>query len=266
MSPFREKISVLRQHVTRRCLGLARVALPAASLLWSVQVLAQRQTDVSAPVAQLSTVTVTSSMGSVQGNYKNFLNGYHAFVEKHEYAANSRLEFHVDDASASDGPLQLKFETKSSYEDVPLDEDNNFELPIRQDDALLHGGLLANRPKGSVDVQPLVRSPGERHSVATLGELRLECVVSWAISKGSASVFVKGLFLLGGGVCHSRKIEVYLYSPSPLASATLSDGKRTETLRIGRNNHWYAVPVSDKSFANSAVVTYEYVGGGLGAH
>ena len=152
---------MLRQHVTRRCPGLARVALPAASLLWSVQVLAQRQTDVSPAVTQLSAVTVTSSMGSVQGNYKNFLNGYHAFVEKHEYAPNSRLEFHVGDASASDDPLQLKFETKSSYEDVPLDEDNNFELPIRQDDALLHGGLLANRPKGSVDVQPLVRSPGD---------------------------------------------------------------------------------------------------------
>lgn len=258
---------MLRQRVTTRCLGLARVALPAACLLWSVQVLASKQSDVSPAVTQLSAVTVTSSMGSVQGNYKNFLNGYHAFVEKHEYAPNSRLEFHVADASASDDPLQLKFETKSSYEHVLLDEDHNFELPIRQDDELLHSGLLANRPKGSVDVQPLVRSPGDGHSVATLGELRLECMVSWAISKGSASVFVKGFFLLGGGVCHSRKIEVYLYSPDPLSSATLSDGKRTETLRVGHNNHWYSVPVSDKSFANSAVVTYEYVGGGpAGAH
>lgn len=156
-------------------------------------------------------------------------------------------------------PLQITVQMSDSDVDLNLDEDDYFVLPNFGTTSPKQATLVANRAEGAIVIHPVVRTPADGEGITHLGDLRLECEVSWAIQKGSASLAIRSMFAIGGRVCHSHNIAVDFYAPKKLLSVTIVDGQKTQPLRIGRSCHVYMPPVADESWPDSTLVQYVYV-------
>lgn len=207
----------------------------------------------------LAPVTVIGFGGSVQARFSDLWNGYKVFIKARASAPHASLKFFVEDTSASPAmpPLEIKFETGDSYYEVRVNEDGYFTLPGTNAIDAAGSLMLANRKQGTVRIHPIVRTSGDGSASTHLGELRLECEVSWAIQKGSAPLYIRSAFFLGGRACHSKNISMQFYSPEKLKSITMSSDDRTRTLGAGRNQHDYWPPIYDKSWPDSTVVDFD---------
>jgi hypothetical protein len=139
---------------------------------------------------------------------------------------------------------------------VPVATDGKFDLPTTAQVGGKDGYLVANRAARTVGVEPTVRSTADTDTAIRLGDLRLQCEVSWAIEKQNVPKSVRSFFFLGGGMCHSSKIAVnYFHGKHQLAAAMLSDKGKRIPLKILRDGVTYWVPLGDTSWPDDADVT-----------
>ena len=208
----------------------------------------------------LSPVIVNSVAGSFQAKYKDLLNGYKMFNKKKHYAPRSDMMFFVDDTSAKGNslPLEIKFETRDSFYDVPVNDADFFSLPSPNQIGLKNSKMLANRRKDTIIIHPIVRTITDGVNITHLGDLRLECEVSWEIQKSAVPFYIRSAFFAAGRVCHSKHIAFSFYSPRLLSSVTLRSGSRVKTFRVARDGHTYSVPVYDSTWADDSVVEFNY--------
>ena len=237
----------------------------ARMLLWicgaAVAGFAFAQTPSPQPT-QLALVVVTGAVNAERIRYSDLLAGVDAFNRYRHYAPAAALTFFLLDEkpvapTAPASSLELRTDAKDIA--VPVATDGKFDLPTTAEAGGKEGYLVANRAADTVSVVPTVRSATGTDTAIRLGDLRLQCEVSWAIEKQNAPKTVRSLFFLGGGMCHSSKISVnYFHGKQPLAAATLSDNGRHIPLKILRDGVTYWVPLGDSSWPDDATVTLIY--------
>jgi hypothetical protein len=172
------------------------------------------------------------------------------------YAPDSGLYFEVK-SSGGETLTGLQLSLAAGDESIPveLDGQNRFVLPA------LPGGdweLKANRRRGGLIVKPLVLSPGTNEADRLLGDMRLQCEVTWAIERHHVSVFARGAFNAAGG-CRSSKFAIYSRSERPLAGATVTSGAIMKPIQILRDRHLFRVPLHDKTLPHTARVRLQYM-------
>lgn len=172
-----------------------------------------------------------------------------------EFAPTSSLWFQLRAGPdvALDG-MTLELRRGDTRIAVPVDGDRRFTLPA------LPGGkweLVHNRGKARIAVRALVISAGAREEERPLGDLRLQCRAGWELAKADFGFLARAGFGALGG-CSSTRFAFFFRTTRPIDSATLSDGARTETLKLQGDRKAFRAPLGAKEWPNSAVVRVGY--------
>ncbi len=217
----------------------------------------------STRTATLAPVAVTGAANAAQIRYRDLLAGVEAFHKYRHYAPNATLSFYLAPQSevAASPPIALELQTEKRDIDVPVAADGKFALPSEKDVGDDDGFLVANRADGKVGVEPRVRSIADNETQFRLGDLRLQCEVSWAIEKQNVPKAIRTFFFIGGRMCHSSKIAVnYFHSPHKLSKVELSYNGRHADIPVARDDLTLWPPLGDTSWPDDAVVTLTFKG------
>ena len=187
--------------------------------------------------------------------YAMFLKGEEAFAAHHELAPGATLRFSARASKLMPGSeLKLSVVDEEQSVALALDQQGSFALPAPPPVKLGEARIVANQSKGAVEIDPLVRSPGQPENQRRLGDLRLECEVLWAMKKDSAPFLVRATFGLAGGLCHSAKIAVHFPVRRKLTAATLVQGDKRQAIPVAKEGHAYMPPLYDRAWFNDARV------------
>lgn len=174
---------------------------------------------------------------------------------KSNLAPNGRLSFHVATVGAYRyDDLKLSFRSGNMTVPVLLDGNHSFSVPILGPGKWF---LVANRPRKSLIVAPLVMSPGTRDGDRLLGDLRLQCRVEWGYNRSRTSLVVRGLYSTGGG-CESKKFGYYVSSRGRISDAQVKSATSSRRLKV-LNRRTYHAPIADKDLPDSARVVLTYL-------
>ncbi|MGA9334130.1 MAG: hypothetical protein WBV39_07630 [Rudaea sp.] len=205
----------------------------------------------------LAPVSVTGAANAAEIRYRDLLAGVAAFKKYRHYAPDATLSFYLAPRSkiAASPALILQLQTAGSQIDVPVAENGQFALPTEKDAGGDDGYLVANRAAGTVGVVPTVRSAGDTDTVLRLGDLRLQCEVSWAIEKQNVPKAIRSFFFLAGRMCHSSRIAVnYFHAVRKLRKALLIYAGRQVNVVIAQDGHTYRPPLGDTKWPDDALV------------
>ncbi len=181
-----------------------------------------------------------------------------AFLEhRKQFAPKSSLFFRVEGREGKPLPakrIRLQFTDGTNTVGVPIDVDNSFNL-----DGLPSGDwwLESNLSRRDVKIEPLTLSPLSSRYDYRLGDGRLQCRVSWAMLKASASLLAAPLVGAVGaiGPCTTRKVGIYVTTPAPIRGAVLTEKGRSVPVDVVKHRHLYRYPGGDKTFSDEARVT-----------
>ena len=238
-----------------------RRMMPFAFLLGTSISAAQDGQAAAAPVAQIDKVEVVASKDPELKPYRQMMDGVDAFEKLQALAPTATLRFILRprDASSSLTGLSLAIVGSNASIEVPIAADATFALPRNAAAYDDNAELVLNRKSGLFGWRPEVRSTGVPENARRLGDLRLECEVSWAIGRSDISIFLRTLFAAAGGLCHSSKLQVGFEPPAPATGAALVHGSRREALRAAPTKGYprrLALPVHDRSWPDDALVEY----------
>lgn len=170
-------------------------------------------------------------------------------------APTSALLFQVSSPGAESlETLQLELRNSDEVLPLALDKNHRFELPPLGDGKW---ELVANRARTAIEIRPIVLSPGTDLEHRRLGDMRLQCLVTWAIEKDHVSMPVRAMFDMAGG-CQSTKMALYAKSERAIADADITTAGRVTAIAILRDRHTYRAPLGDKSLPDDATVRFRW--------
>lgn len=172
------------------------------------------------------------------------------------YAPQAKLLFQVASKGRRDlSGLKLFLQSKNASIPVVLDEAARFVLP-----ELAAGDwtLVANRGSGSLQINPLVLSPGTTEADRTLGDMRLQCEVTWAaFVKPELPLVVRGL-VAPFNACRRSDFALYQSVTRPIASVSILSGDVLKPVKLGKGGTSFRYPGYDKTLPHSARVRFRY--------
>lgn len=201
--------------------------------------------------SQEEEIVVTGFRNSYKLTGKQLAEALSVFNKKREgLAPEARLLFQVKSLKQYD-ISSLTLSLRSGDKIIPLYLDNNsrFVLPHLEG---RNWELVSNGKAGGLSVSPLIISPGTQDSDRLLGDLRLQCEVSWALVKPETSIFARTLFSSAGG-CQGNKFAYYVSTNRTISSAEVMSGDIRRLIHLWGGNR-YQAPVGDKVLPNSARV------------
>ena len=182
-----------------------------------------------------------------------FRDALKAFTKYRErYGPEATLFFTLEPADAGDTrPIRLTLEGHGQFLPVTVDERKRFVLPPLSDD---DWRLVSDRPEAAFRISALVLSPTSTVGDWRLGDLQLQCRVMWQLAQGEGvgQVLLAGLFDAAGG-CASSRIAFYYRLPSPIVSARIAEGARSDAVPVARQS--IRLPLYRKDYGNEARVT-----------
>lgn len=138
---------------------------------------------------------------------------------------------------------------------IDADPDNTFVLPASAHAAGSGAELQVNARRKDVYLRPEVHSPGSQAGQRRLGDLRLECEITWRIEYEESSLFARAALGLMSSPCKSPKFGVEFYPRHKLAMATISENGRVKNLNLAKGGHAYYAPLADASWSDAASIT-----------
>lgn len=223
--------------------------------------------DGAAPTAAAATaepaavVEVSSVKNPQLKPYRQMLKGLDAYAAHRALAPAAPLQFTLvaDDSKLSLDQVALRIAGDNTSIPIPVAKDGTFVLEKIQSAADDNADIVSNKKKGLLHWRADIHTPNVPANARRLGDLRLECEVSWAVMKDDMSFFVRNGVTLAGGLCKSRLITLNYAAPRALAAVTLVSGERRETLTIIKKNpRVFVAPLSDSSWNDEALVEYQY--------
>ena len=241
------------------CVGVK--ALPLAFSLvccWTTTAIAQpAETLTFAPVSVLGLAQPATA------SYAKLLRGVSAAQSHRHLAPGASLAFRLIDQSNSVASLRLHLEMQDRTIALAVDSDGFFSLPTPEVAGAAVGDVVANRPAGTVVIDPIISTPGYPAQVARMGDRRLWCEVVFAIDKDDLPPTVKELTAAGYGPCTSPRIKIYsIARGAPLQKAELIEGTRHLSLTIHVPSNGFVVPMHDQSWSNEALLRITYANPG----
>src|SRR5471032_564615 len=225
------------------------------------------QTEDAAPAAAAAAadaapvVEVSSVKNPELKSYRQMLKGVDAFKQFHALAPATDLKFVLvaDDSAVKLQDVTLRIAGDSTSIPVPLASDGTFTLEKIQAAVDDNADIVSNKKKNLLHWHADIRTPKVPENARRLGDLRLECEISWAVRQDEMSFFVRNGIKLAGGLCHSTHIMLHYQAPRALASVTLVSGDRREALTVSKKEpRVFMPPLSDTSWNDDALIEYEY--------
>ena len=206
-----------------------------------------------------TTVEVSGVKNPALRPYRIMSRGLDAFDKHHALAPGGDLRFELWNADgtipqATGLGLRLAGDTVDLK--LPVDGDATFVLPRSQAAFDDNADLVVNRKKEQMRWRPRVRSAGLSVNTRRLGDMRLECEVSWAVMKDELSFVVRTALAAAGGLCHAPVVKLQYRAPMRLSAATLTSGERSAPLTLVMGGSAYVVPLRDTSWNDDSLITY----------
>lgn len=164
------------------------------------------------------------------------------------------------DRAPRSAPLRLWIERGDVVEPLALGDDRLFSLPAS---AFADGARLrANRTKYGLYVSVRILSPGTTLRLRRMGDLRLQCRVSWALHPDEIARYLprrkRPVYAMEGGACDSADIP---YFPStegvPVQTAEIRGAGVRKSIKVdttGPNAWAYRAPLHDRSIGDDAII------------
>lgn len=164
---------------------------------------------------------------------------------KAKFSPEASLRFQLSTPRA-----RLELANDDAHVDVELDQHSTFDLaalPSYQD------GYFFSSVKES-KIRPYVRSNlNENH--LRIGDMRLECELTWELIKREAPSKVKLYLAMHGGWCGAKRITWTYAVGKPIRAAEITDGDRVIPVAITQSGMAAIVPIQESQISNSAVLT-----------
>lgn len=241
--------------------------LPAAILLLAgsapVTLAAQE------PVAdkEMAQVSITELRDPLSLPANAVINAQKMFNHRQQLAPGASLQYRLlPRGMPEQRALELKIESADGVPiaAVPIGADLMFALPSFLDDARYKDGrLILNRKKGQMEWWPHIRQPkegegeGDSNQAVRVGNIRLECEVFWAASKGEMPLFARGMLAMVD-LCTSRRVQLYLPVARQLSSASVTQDGKTWPLKLGPGGWSYLAPLSEELITDDGLVRLTY--------
>lgn len=256
----------------KHCLSLTltlAIAGACASAQAMAQAVAQEATAATpttatpAPAAAETTAVVeVSSVKNPQFKpYRQMLKGLDAYNAHRALAPQAPLQFLLvaDGSKAAVTDVTLRIAGENTSIPLAVAKDGTFSFEKIQAAIDDNADIVSNKKRGLLHWRPNIRTPGVPADARRLGDLRLECEMSWAVTKDDLSFLKRNGIELLGGLCHSSQVMLHYEAPRELAAATLVSGEHKQALVIDEKNHRvFSPPLSDASWNDDALVLYEF--------
>lgn len=209
------------------------------------------------PAAETDEIVITGYSKPYQLNGKQLANAARAFAKyRSAYAPQSRLLFEVRRKSGRDlSGLRLSLRSRTTDIPLVLDAQSRFVLPAVVDKTWQ---LVANRGSGSVEVGPLVLSPGTSADDRRLGDMRLECQVAWSAFVTPELPLLLRRAAAAVNVCRRSDFAFFRSVNQPIKSALITAGASVTPVKLGANGASFRYPGYDKRLPNDARVRFVY--------
>lgn len=206
-------------------------------------------------------VQVSSVKDPQLKSYRQMLKGVDAFQEHHRLAPATSLRFALaaDDNAVKLDDVTLRIAGDNTSIPVPLTREGTFTLERNQAALDDNADIIANKKKSLLHWHADIRTPDVPDNARRLGDLRLECEISWAVRQDEMSFLVRNGIKLAGGLCRSKLVTLHYQAPRALAAATLVSGERRQALAVSKKDpRVFVPPVSNTDWNDDALIEYEY--------
>ncbi|WP_420606900.1 hypothetical protein [Novosphingopyxis sp.] len=157
----------------------------------------------------------------------------------------------ADDGSSS--AIELTLEGHGEAVPVTIGADGRFALPMFDDD---DWEVTSNRPEKAFYIRARVLSPGSREGDWRLGDLQLQCRVSWQLARHESNFAIGALFDAIGG-CTSSSIAIYEQLDHPIEAANITEDDKSAALSYSPQ-FGLRLPTYLKGYSNEARVTVSF--------
>jgi hypothetical protein len=224
---------------------------------------AQQEADPAAPAAEAAqqTVQVSGTRDPQLKPYRQMLKGVDAFDAYHtKLAPRAEMRFELREGNGAppvDG-LALNIVGDTVRIPLPLAPDATFTIPRSKEAADDDADMILNRKKDQVMWRPHIRSPGVPDNARRLGDLRLECEMSWAVVRQDMSFVMRNSLSVAGGLCHTGMVALHYAAPRAVKAITLVSGERREPLQVFKDSQRFRIPLHDSSWNDETLVVYDF--------
>jgi len=189
------------------------------------------------------------------------LKGVDAFQQHHQLAPATSLRFILaaDDSAVKLDDVTLRIAGDNTSIPLPLAKDGTFTLERNQAAVDDNADIISNKKKNLLHWHADIRTPNVPENARRLGDLRLECEISWAVRQDEMSFFVRNGIKLAGGLCRSKLVMLHYQAPRALAGVTLVSGERRLALDVSRKDpRVFMPPLSNTDWNDDTLIEYEY--------
>lgn len=258
----------LRRHLylaMKHTLTLAFVGILSVGALAQVQ--AQEHSDTpstpqSQPASDSAQIVEVSGIKNPELKpYRQMAKGIDAFEKYRDLAPAAALRFQLlSDARQIDfGRVTLGIAGKETDINLQVANDGTFTLPRLAPGADANSDIVSNLAKEQLRWRGDIRSPNVPENARRMGDLRLECEISWAINREDMPFMTRNSLSLIGGLCHSKLIGLRSQAPKPLASVTLVLGERRQSVPIdAKMKRIFMPPLADTSWSDDTLIMFNY--------
>lgn len=208
---------------------------------------------------------------SSEQSYRRMLRGVEKFESLRAQAPNAVLRFRMYGTERDVKVQTLNLALQSESLKLPLAHDDNasFVLPVNENARSEDAALVANRRTGSVYWKPQVSTPGLPADTRRLGDLRVQCQVTYAsgLQHGGIALLSKMM-----GQCGPNVPFFFLAEREIFAVTVQAPGRQLHLFgpalpehavsKLARQrNRYFHPPIEDGQWPDDALVRIYYVDG-----
>lgn len=205
-------------------------------------------------------VVVTSMKDPYRIAYRNILKALDAQADNPQLAPQARMRWTLfaKDGSPLTQPPAITVAGSAGQNDVVQDGDGAFELPAAVSGLGDDVELRIGAKRGGVLLVPLVETGGIDASSRRLGDLRLECEMTWRLEYDDIPFALKAAMKVMGSPCGSKHFGVAFHVRHRLKSATIARDGQATGLRLGWRSLAFYAPIYDQQLGNDTLVTLAF--------
>lgn len=218
--------------------------------------------------APMQRVEVPGEFSSEQ-SYRRMLRGVEKFESLRAQAPNAVLRFRMFGIERDVKVQTLNLALQSDSLKLPLTHDDNasFALPVNETARSEDAALVANRRTGSVYWKPQVTTPGLPADTRRLGDLRVQCQVTYAsgLQHGGLGFLTKMI-----GQCGPTLPFFFLAEREIFAVTVQAPGRERHlfgpalpehavTKLTKQRNRYFHPPIEEEQWPDDALVRIHYV-------
>jgi hypothetical protein len=192
--------------------------------------------------------------------YRVMLKGLDAFDKYHHYAPNAEPQFMLRPQvpNIAMGDVQVRIAGDDISIPIPISEKGLFSIPRNQAAADENAEMVLNQKKHSVLWRPYIHSPGLAPNVMRLGDLRLECEITWAVAQDDLPFLIRNMFRLGGGLCNSSRINYSVHVPRQVVAVTMVSNETKKILPIWPDGTHFDPPLFDHKWNDDTLIELQF--------